>query len=414
MKSKLVTFLLCFFFGGLGVHRFYLGKIGTGILWLLTHGCFGIGTLVDNIKICCNKMTDKNGQPLNEDVKNSLPWIIDAVACIVSLLLCIVIIISATIGFSIFKNNSVPNEIDITVSEEVVEEQEDIKYDLSELEKYNKKDNYEDLDEDGYDDDIDFESPKDVDDEPDYEYKNENTVFKVTAKDLIDKFKKGKNRAIIEYLDERVELSGTIIEVNKDFEKYYMEIGYEGQPVGVKIYCDMTYDESGKQDLVFDNAIEGEEITLIGEVYDVSDNGYYIDIEDFLVDIQEYEYRDYYTNIAGTAKYELEITTDMLVGTLEGDSLESAQRDYLNKQVKIIGEVSEINLNSERPYICLKNTNGDFTNMTCYIDNEVDKDGWVMHFANKYLTVGSEAELVCEIYEITEIGYSMIIKEIIV
>ena len=34
-KSRLVALLLCFFLGGLGVHRFYAGKIGTGIVWKL-------------------------------------------------------------------------------------------------------------------------------------------------------------------------------------------------------------------------------------------------------------------------------------------------------------------------------------------------------------------------------------------
>ena len=40
-KSRLITLLLCIFVGGLGIHRFYVGKIGTGVLWLLTAGCFG-------------------------------------------------------------------------------------------------------------------------------------------------------------------------------------------------------------------------------------------------------------------------------------------------------------------------------------------------------------------------------------
>lgn len=60
-KDWLTTLLLCLFLGVIGVHRFYVGKIGTGILWILTGGCFGIGVLVDLIKIICGKFTDKKG-----------------------------------------------------------------------------------------------------------------------------------------------------------------------------------------------------------------------------------------------------------------------------------------------------------------------------------------------------------------
>jgi TM2 domain-containing membrane protein YozV len=49
-KRILPAFLLCFFFGSLGLHRFYVGKIGTGILWLVTLGFFGIGTLTQILR----------------------------------------------------------------------------------------------------------------------------------------------------------------------------------------------------------------------------------------------------------------------------------------------------------------------------------------------------------------------------
>ncbi|MFC4111360.1 TM2 domain-containing protein [Nonomuraea zeae] len=63
-KSWLAAVLLCFFLGVLGVHRFYVGKIGTGILMLITAGGFGIWVLIDFIMILIGKFTDKQGQPL--------------------------------------------------------------------------------------------------------------------------------------------------------------------------------------------------------------------------------------------------------------------------------------------------------------------------------------------------------------
>lgn len=60
-KSMVAAALLCFFLGYLGIHRFYVGKIGTGILWLLTAGWFGIGTLIDFIVILCENFRDGRG-----------------------------------------------------------------------------------------------------------------------------------------------------------------------------------------------------------------------------------------------------------------------------------------------------------------------------------------------------------------
>lgn len=58
--------MLCLFLGGLGIHRFYVGKVGTGILWLLTLGILGIGALVDLIMIIVGSFKDKEGKVLTE------------------------------------------------------------------------------------------------------------------------------------------------------------------------------------------------------------------------------------------------------------------------------------------------------------------------------------------------------------
>ena len=62
-KERLIGIILCCvgFAGFAGLHRFYAGKIGTGILWLLTGGCFCIGTIVDLIALISGDFTDSEG-----------------------------------------------------------------------------------------------------------------------------------------------------------------------------------------------------------------------------------------------------------------------------------------------------------------------------------------------------------------
>ena len=60
-KGFIPTVLLCFFLGGFGIHRFYVGKVGTGIAMLLTLGGLGIWTIIDFVRIVTGNFKDKDG-----------------------------------------------------------------------------------------------------------------------------------------------------------------------------------------------------------------------------------------------------------------------------------------------------------------------------------------------------------------
>lgn len=57
-KSRTVSALLCFFLGYFGVHRFYTGHVGMGVLYLLTGGVCGIGALIDFVRILLGSYRD--------------------------------------------------------------------------------------------------------------------------------------------------------------------------------------------------------------------------------------------------------------------------------------------------------------------------------------------------------------------
>ena len=63
-REWMVALLLSIFVGVFGIDRFYLGKVGTGILKLLTFGGFTIWSIIDIVLIAIKRLDDKEGYPL--------------------------------------------------------------------------------------------------------------------------------------------------------------------------------------------------------------------------------------------------------------------------------------------------------------------------------------------------------------
>ena len=71
-KGFVPTSLLCFFFGFLGLHRFYVGKHLTGVLMLVTLGGLGIWQIIDFVRISVGTFTDKDDLTLRQNPPSTL------------------------------------------------------------------------------------------------------------------------------------------------------------------------------------------------------------------------------------------------------------------------------------------------------------------------------------------------------
>jgi restriction system protein len=65
-KSRWLALAICYFFGLFGGHYFYVGKTGRGILYLFTCGLFGIGWVIDLVRIATGKFIDSKDLPLKK------------------------------------------------------------------------------------------------------------------------------------------------------------------------------------------------------------------------------------------------------------------------------------------------------------------------------------------------------------
>ncbi len=63
-KSRKISLVLCIFLGFIGAHQFYVKKVGMGFVYLFTVGLFGIGWIVDIVRIATSSFRDADGLAL--------------------------------------------------------------------------------------------------------------------------------------------------------------------------------------------------------------------------------------------------------------------------------------------------------------------------------------------------------------
>lgn len=255
MKSKLVSMLLCIFLGNFGVHRFYLGKIGTGILYLFTFGLFGFGSFVDLILIASNKMKDKSGYDLNEDVPSVVPWLVVGLYVFIMLIGVGSGIFSvaedvATEGAStsITETQPKPSQKEPVVEKPVIEEpikEEPIKEEPIKEEPIVEK--------------------------PTIHYQS------VTVKQLFEELEANALRAEKTYQDAYVAVTGKLSTIDSDGS--YITIIASNDEWGFEsVHCSIT-DDSQMDKII--NFNKGDKITVYGQITTIGEIiGYGLDITD--------------------------------------------------------------------------------------------------------------------------------------
>jgi TM2 domain-containing membrane protein YozV len=84
-KSKFYpTFFLCLFLGVLGIHRFYNGKIKSGIAQLLTCGGLGVWAFIDLLMILLGKFKDVNNAPI-QNINPKMSWTVAAIVLVIGI-----------------------------------------------------------------------------------------------------------------------------------------------------------------------------------------------------------------------------------------------------------------------------------------------------------------------------------------
>lgn len=64
LKSRAVAAILAWFLGIFGIHRFYVGKVGTGVLMIVTLGGLGVWIIIDFVMIVVGRFKDSEGKVL--------------------------------------------------------------------------------------------------------------------------------------------------------------------------------------------------------------------------------------------------------------------------------------------------------------------------------------------------------------